>query len=410
MKPIKNVTPPFPGYDNYPRDDEGKILLDRADDGRIVIKRRNTIVFGDTGLIALCDGAKISRRDWVDLRRGFYMEEDDGSREYYYCIGGSDAGAIAGLSSYSYVLKIYKAKKSMEAEELPPDKEYLFAYGHVNEELVAQGFALKTGLEVFKNDAVFFNEKLGFAQANIDYFIMHKPGVVSILEIKTTAKDSTTDQLAKNGKVPPTYEAQARLHYPLTIGSAFNIQNIYFAVSSGNTLDDIHKCLYSRDPDGEAELLNIEKEFVKRLKNNDPPRDTRNPQQRLEDSGLKHVESQHIAVELDDNMYSFIEEFVSNKQTIKEIKEEQIKPIEKRNEELQAIICSALGEAECSTPVPVNGKPYVVKWASYEKKFFDKDKALGYPEFYKSCVTTKTERKFSIAEKKEKKSNKKEVK
>lgn len=402
MKPIKNETPPFPGYDNYPRDDEGKILLDRADDGRIVIKRRNTIVFGDTGLIALCDGAKIAGRDWVDLRRGFYMEEDDGSRKYHYCIGGSDAGAIAGLSPYSSALKIYNAKKSMEAEELPPNKKYLFAYGHVNEELVAQGFALKTGLEVFKNDAVFFNEKTGFAQANIDYFIMHKPGVVSILEIKTTAKDSTTDQLAKNGKVPPTYEAQAVLHYPLTIGSAFNIQNIYFAVSSGSTLDDIHKCLYSRDPDSEAELLRTEQEFVQRLKNNDPPRDTRNPQQRLEDSGLKHVESQHIAVELDDNIKSLVEEYVANQQAINALND-QIKPIKNRNEELQAIICSALGEAECSTPVPVNGKPYVLKWASYEKTTIDKDKLLGFPEAYEKCVTKKTERKFSIAEKKNKK-------
>ena len=73
MKSIKNITPPFHGYKDYPVNDEGKILLDRADDGKIVIKRKNIIAFGN-GLLALCDEANAME---IDLEEALYQRLEE---------------------------------------------------------------------------------------------------------------------------------------------------------------------------------------------------------------------------------------------------------------------------------------------------------------------------------------------
>lgn len=383
MKPIKNLTPHFYGYDNYPRNKEGKILLDRADDGRIVIKRANTLSFG-SGLLALCDGAKISEEDWKDLRRGFYMEESDGTRKYHYCVGGSDAGAVSGISPYSTALDIYNAKKGLSANEdtLPDSTDFMFKYGHMVEPLFAEGFSARTKLEVFKNDSVFFNEDLGFMQANVDYFVKEPNGGISILEIKSTAQNSTTDQLAKDGKVPDTYYTQAVLHYPMTLSPAFNIVGTYFCVGTGNILDSLNFCRYARNPAAEKELLQKEQEFVDRLINDNPPRDTSTPEQRLERSGLKQVKAKPIAVELSDAAKAAVIEYEALSTEEKRIASE-LEPIKKRKAELQAIICEQLGDAAASTPFIHNGKELAVKWGNTKRQTINKEVLrLNFPDAY----------------------------
>lgn len=398
---IPNITPHFYGYDNYPRDEEGKILLDRADDGRIIIKRRNTVSIGNKGLIALCDGAKIAIADWVDLRRGFYLEENNGQEEYHHCIGGSDAGAILGVSSYSSALDIYNAKKELQSVDHDEATLYRFEYGHINEPLVAQGFAVRSKMDVVKNDAVFFNEKTGFMQANVDYFIRHPDGQLSILEIKTTDANSSVYALAKDGKVPLTYYAQAVLHYPMVLSDGFNIKDIYFAVSIGININDIQFCHFSRDPDGEKELLNAESLFVDRLINNTPPNDTATPTERLERLGLTRSESEPLAVELDDIGKAAVVEI---EQLSKEKKRllDMIAPIEKRIGEKQAIICQQLGKATSSTPINKDGKKYTVKWPSLRRISFDKTVLENkYPDAYKDAVRETISRRFSLTVKKE---------
>ena len=397
MKQIPNITPRFYGYDNYPRDEEGKILLDRADDGRIIIKRRNTVSIGNKGLIALCDGAKIAIADWVDLRRGFYLEENNGKKKYHHCIGGSDAGAILGVSSYSSALDIYNAKKELQPVEHDEATLYRFEYGHINEPLVAQGFAVRSKMDVVKNDAVFFNEKTGFMQANVDYIIRHPDGQLSILEIKTTDANSSVYALAKDGKVPLTYYAQAVLHYPMVLSDGFNIKDIYFAVSIGININDIQFCHFSRDPDGEKELLNAESLFVDRLINNTPPNDTATPTERLERLGLTRSESEPLAVELDDIGKAAVVEI---EQLSKEKKRllDMIAPIEKRIGEKQAIICQQLGKATSSTPINKDGKKYTVKWPSLRRTSFDKTVLENkYPDAYKDAVRETISRRFSIS-------------
>lgn len=398
MKSIKSITPPFHGYKDYPVNDEGKILLDRADDGKIVIKRKNVIAFGN-GLLALCDGSKVSEADWQDLRRGFYLEETDGHKVFRYCLGGSDAGAVLGVSPYSTALDIYNAKKHTEDQEISNDTDYLFKYGHYIEPLIAQGFAALTKLEVFKNDCVFFNEATGFMQANVDYFVREKNGGVSILEIKTTSPNSTTEQLAKNGQVPPTYYAQAVLHYPLVLSAAFNVVGTYFAVGSDNILSNIKICHFNRDLEGEKKLMSCEQSFVNRLINDDPPKDTSSPEKRIEKRGLKQTEAKPAAVDLNDSAKAATAEFAALSAEEKRINE-QLKPIKKRKDELQAIICEQLGDAAMSTPFVVDGKSFVVKWDSYVRETVDKTVLKHkYPEAFAETVKSSISRKFALSNK-----------
>lgn len=169
MKKIIDITPHFKGYDeSYSRNDDGKILLPRAEDGYIIIYRQNTLDYGN-GLIGICDGSKIAESEWVDLRKGFWLVEKTNERNFHWCVGGSDSGAVLGVSKYSDSGKIYDTKKSLVQEEVSADNQYRFDYGHINEELIAQGFAELTKLEVVKNNTVFFNLKTGFMQANVDF-------------------------------------------------------------------------------------------------------------------------------------------------------------------------------------------------------------------------------------------------
>ena len=256
-------------------------------------------------------------------------------------------------------------------------------------------------MDVVKNDAVFFNEKTGFMQANVDYFIRHTDGQLSILEIKTTDANSSVYALAKDGKVPLTYYAQAVLHYPMVLSDGFNIKDIYFAVSIGININDIQFCHFSRDPDGEKELLNAESLFVDRLINNTPPNDTATPTERLERLGLTRSESEPLAVELDDIGKAAVVEI---EQLSKEKKRllDMIAPIEKRIGEKQAIICQQLGKATSSTPINKDGKKYTVKWPSLRRTSFDKTVLENkYPDAYKDAVRETISRRFSLTVKKE---------
>lgn len=400
MKQIPNITPRFYGYDNYPRDDDGKILLDRSEDGKIVIKRRNTICIGGKGLIALCDGSKISITDWQDLRRGFWLEEADGRMKYHYCVGGSDAGAILGASPYSTAQDIYNEKKELQSVDHDEATLYRFEYGHINEPLVAQGFAVRSKTDVVKNDAVFFNEKTGFMQANVDYFIRHPDGQLSILEIKTTDANSSVYTLAKDGKVPLTYYAQAVLHYPRVLSDGFNIKDIYFAIGTGNDINAIRFCHFGKNLDGEKKLIEAEKQFVDSLINNTPPADTATPEQQLEKSGLKHAISKPIAVELSDTAIATVSELLAVSEE-KERVSEQLKGISKRESELQSLICKDLGDAECSTPFCINGVRFSAHWKSNVRETLNKDIVKAQdPELYDRAVKKTVQRRFSLKEEK----------
>jgi len=77
------------------------------------------------------DISDISLEDWLRLRKTG--------------IGGSDASIIMGINPWSTPMKLYNDKISDTVNTYQTESMY---FGHILEEVVAQEFAKRTGLEV----------------------------------------------------------------------------------------------------------------------------------------------------------------------------------------------------------------------------------------------------------------------
>lgn len=94
-------------------------------------------------------------------------------------IGGSDIGAILGISKYKTPIDVFREKKE---NYLTPENIPMRA-GKWNEELIAQLFAEKTGFKVFKPTQMTFTKDIIF-KASIDRFFTDENGNTGILECK----------------------------------------------------------------------------------------------------------------------------------------------------------------------------------------------------------------------------------
>lgn len=102
-------------------------------------------------------------------------------------IGGSDIGAIMGLSPYSSPAQLYVEKKGLIERKEP---NYAMKRGTLMEDAVAEIFKAETGLKVERVQAILgHNENQRFT-ANLDRLIIHgpKPEEWEILEIKTATQ------------------------------------------------------------------------------------------------------------------------------------------------------------------------------------------------------------------------------
>ena len=235
---IKDRTPVYSGYEV---DEDGYFILPRNKNGVICLYWQLCHYYG-ANTIGLIDGAKISQKDWEDLRKEFFLIYPDKKFTHHYCIGGSDTGVIFGFSDYKTVDQLSKEKRKVaESEQLTVETEFKFHLGHLLEESVALAFyekeykkAIHRGsFEVFKDSSVFFNIRTGFMQANIDYFVEDGRGL-HILECKTTANT----KLWADGDVPMSYKTQAAMHYPRCLED-LNIISTYFACLWNTNLDDL---------------------------------------------------------------------------------------------------------------------------------------------------------------------------
>lgn len=391
MKKIIDITPHFKGYDeSYSRNDDGKILLPRAEDGYIIIYRQNTLDYGN-GLIGICDGSKIAESEWMDLRKGFWLVEKTNERNFHWCVGGSDSGAVLGVSKYSDSGKIYDTKKSLVQEEVSADNQYRFDYGHINEELIAQGFAELTKLEVVKNNTVFFNLKTGFMQANVDFFVRHNDGRLSVLEIKTT--NSNNDNVIEDYKrniVPNYYYTQAVLHYPMCLGESFNVKGTYFAVAYNNSLKDIIICHFDRDKKQETVLYESEKEFVSCLRNNIRPEQDKimvDNSSVLKSVQEKYPVANEKSVSLSPAAINAVKSYLEISDEISELNK-QIEKLEDSKNLYKAMICEEMADAEISESFELNGKQYSISYKNGVRENINKTILKNkYDEVFKECVS-----------------------
>ena len=106
-------------------------------------------------------------------------------------LGGSDVGAICGVSPFTSARQIYFNKTGQFLDSVTPNeaaKERMH-FGHMLEPVVADEYARRTGRKLATVDATLVHKDFPWALANVDRLILDDDGVVmGILECKTTSE------------------------------------------------------------------------------------------------------------------------------------------------------------------------------------------------------------------------------
>ena len=156
------------------------------------------------------DISNLSREDWLEYRKKG--------------IGGSDVAAIMGISPFATIRDLFYNKTGVQPVIQEEEESNWVAkeVGHRLEDLVAEIFSKKTGLEVFPVRVMFRHPLYPFMLADVDFFVRIPDGTFAILECKTcnyNAKDKWADE-----GIPAHYVLQVR-HYL----SVMNMQKAFIA-------------------------------------------------------------------------------------------------------------------------------------------------------------------------------------
>lgn len=173
-------------------------------------------------------------------------------------IGGSDVGAILGLSEYKSAFDVYYEKiGARNQKELSAKARATLEIGNRLEDLIADMFQEKyPSIQVINDHTMYQHEKYPFMLANLDRLLIMPDNRRAIMECKTVTYadewESTDICRGIEGKCPLSYEYQGR-HYMATM-------DIDLVIIVG--LDLIRKDLYvvfiSRDKEIEQQMIEAE--------------------------------------------------------------------------------------------------------------------------------------------------------
>lgn len=189
------------------------------------------------------DISNLTREEWLDYRKKG--------------IGGSDLAAIMGVSPFATIRDLYNDKVGIEPVIEEEESNWVAKeVGNRLEDLVAEIFSKKTGLEVFPVRKMFRNPLYPFMLADVDFFIRFPDGSFGILECKTcnyNAKDKWADDA-----IPINYLYQVR-HYM----AVMNMNKAYIACLYGNNENEFVMRSIERDLYEEDEIIEQETYFWK---------------------------------------------------------------------------------------------------------------------------------------------------
>jgi len=106
-------------------------------------------------------------------------------------IGGSDIGAICGVSPFTSARQVYLSKTGQYADSLKPNAAAVerMSFGHILEPVVADEYAKRTGASLLTINATLKHKDYPWALANIDRLIVDDEGKpIGVLECKTTSE------------------------------------------------------------------------------------------------------------------------------------------------------------------------------------------------------------------------------
>lgn len=175
----------------------------------------------------------MSREEWLSWRKKG--------------IGGSDAGAIAGMNPWRSAIDVFMDKTNPEVT--PQEERMPMKVGRYLEDLVARLWMEETGKTVRNNNHILQHDDYPFMLANIDREVV---GEKAILECKTTS--AFNQEQWKDDNIPQQYVIQC-LHYLAVTG----YDRCYLACLVGN--HGFVTRVIERDEDAINALIAIEKDF-----------------------------------------------------------------------------------------------------------------------------------------------------
>jgi putative phage-type endonuclease len=308
----------------------------------------------------IADRKELTHEQWLNLRRTG--------------IGGSDAGAICGLNSFSSPFSVYADKVGLTSEK--PVSEAM-RLGNDLEEYVAQRFTEATGKKVKRCNYVLQNVEHYWMLADVDRLIV---GENAGLECKTTSAFNKTD--FTKADIPPQYYAQC-VHYMAVTGA----QKWYIAILVLG-VGFYYFCIDRNEEEINA-LLTIEQDF---WNNNilacvEPsPDGTRATAEALSEMYYAN-EGQSVDLLPYRNL---LEEYSKLNAQIKVLEREQ----EQIKQELQVYMANA-------TEGHTDG--YKVTWRQQERNTIDtKRLQVEHPEIYSAYAKKSLSRMFKITQIKDK--------
>ena len=234
-------------------------------------------------------------------------------------LGGSDIGAILGLSRFRSPLEVWMEKTGKEVKKLD---SLPLRFGSFAESFVASEYSRSTGFDLIHDESIYVHPEYSFISAHIDRFVLEDSSSSSptrILECKTANPFSLGDWgEVGTDQVPLSYLCQCLWYMAIT-----DLNRIDLAVLFGNADFRIYEI--SRDLELESTILQkanfFWNEYV--LKDVPPPAQSEADCQTLFSKGdpAKSVEAHSETLELRKRLALLNNEIDSREEEISAIKQ-----------------------------------------------------------------------------------------
>lgn len=263
----------------------------------------------------LIDTSKMSRSEWLTLRKGI--------------IGASDVSAVLGISPWSSPWKLWLEKRSAVVEE--KDSEVL-RWGKYLEHAIVPRFMDDTGLKVIAEQCLAIHPENARAGATLDGLVTDDEAVLGPLEIKTGYLSKWEEQ------IPLHYQAQGQ--WQLYVSDQ---EVTHFAV-----FEDRFSPLYivelKRDQSDIDFMLEEVEAFLQLVDSGTPPKadGSEATVNAMKSYWNKSVEKKRVDIS---HLSDTVVEFRKTKATIKELND-LLKEQEKKETGYKAKIIEAIQDAE----------------------------------------------------------------
>jgi putative phage-type endonuclease len=233
-------------------------------------------------------------------------------------IGGSDIGAILGLSRFRSPLEVWMEKTGKETKKLD---SLPLRFGSFAEEFVASEYARTTGFRLIHDKSIYIHPEHAFMSAHMDRFVLdgRASSPTRILECKTANPFSSGDwgEIGSD-EVPMSYLCQCIWYMAIT-----NINQVDLAVLFGNS--DFRIYTITRDLGLENTILEKASLFWNDyvLKDTPPPAQSEADCQTLFSKGdpKKSLEAQSETLELSRRLVLLNSEISTREEAISSIKQ-----------------------------------------------------------------------------------------